>query len=77
MFTKPATLPVPFWLYETQDRNRLSSVSALSKAICASKCAPDPNSMFSRRFCIQWVIATNVGIPRSLVTSSTQSRRPA
>ena len=42
----------------------------------ASKCAPEPNSTNSCPFSIQCAIATKVGMPRSLVTSSTQSRRP-
>src|SRR4051794_27808662 len=58
------------------DRNWFSSVNARSKAMRLSKCAPDPNSIFSWPFCIQCKIATNVGTPRSLVTSSTHSRRP-
>ena len=49
---------------------------ARSNAIRVSKCEPDPNSMFSCELCNQCMIATKLGIPRSLVTSSTQSRRP-
>ncbi len=51
------------------------SASATRRS-AASKCEPEPNSMFSCPFCIQCVTATKLGMPRSLVMSSTQSRRP-
>ena len=41
-----------------RDRNWFSSVSARNTAIRVSKCAPEPNSIFSCPFCIQCVIAT-------------------